>query len=276
MNATSGKLQVPGATLHYQVRGEGPLLLVSQSGEGDADRSDAMVDHLVDTYTVVTYDRRGLSRSVIDDPARGATLDEHVDDVNRLLAELTDEPARMLGCSMGAVIGLRLAQRHPGRLGVLVAHEPAIPGLLPEVERLHAQRELDDMCTIFRRDGWIAGVRRIGEILGIDPVRQETEPGVRTAPLDASREPNFTFFVAHDAPTMTRAELHPHEIRALAASPVRIVPAAGRTTPRAVFDYRCAEELAAGLGAELVHFPGGHNGNLTHPQGFAERLRALL
>jgi pimeloyl-ACP methyl ester carboxylesterase len=251
-------------------------LLVSQSGEGDANRSDAMVDHLLDGYTVVTYDRRGLSRSVLDGPGSGATLDEHVDDVHRLLAELTDRPARMLGCSMGAVIGLRLAARHPGQLSVLVAHEPAIPGLLPEPEQRRTHAELDEMRATFERDGWIAGVRRIGELLGIDPARQETEPGARLAPLDASREANFDFFIRHDALTMRQADLTPAELDALKAGPVRIVPAAGLTTPRTVFDYRCAQELAAGLGAGLTHFPGGHNGNLTHPKGFAEVLRGVL
>lgn len=277
MNATrKAALTVPGATLHYEVRGGGPLLLVSQSGEGDANRSDAMVDHLVDRYTVVTYDRRGLSRSVLDDPARGASLDEHVDDAHRLLAHLTDEPALMLGCSMGAVIGLSLALRHSGQLATLVAHEPAIPGLLPEPERLYTQVELDEMRAVFERDGWIAGVRKIGELLGIDPARQEVEPGARLAPLDASREPDFTFFIKYDALTMRHAELTADELAALKVGPVRVVPAAGLTTPRTVFDYRCAEELAAGLGTGLVHFPGGHNGNITHPKGFAEVLRDTL
>ncbi|OIJ62655.1 alpha/beta fold hydrolase [Streptomyces mangrovisoli] len=275
-------LQVPGATLYYEVRGSGPLLLVSQSGEGDANRSDAMTDRLVATHTVVTYDRRGLARSVLDQPGRGATLDEHVDDAARLLAEAgsltgrAGEPAAMLGCSMGAVIGLRLAQRHPERLHTLVAHEPAIPGLLPEPERDRTRAELDEMRTVFQRDGWLAGVRRIGELLGIDPARQETEPGARLAPLDASREPGFTFFVLYDAWTMRCADLTGAELRALREGPVRIVPAAGRSTPRTVFDYRCAEELGRGIGAGLVHFPGGHNGNITHPAGFAEVLRGLL
>ncbi|MFH0173835.1 hypothetical protein ACFVX5_07555, partial [Streptomyces cacaoi] len=53
-------------------------------------------------------------------------------------------------------------------------------------------------------------------MLGVDPARQETEPGARLTPLDA-----------------------------LAAGPVRIVPAGGRTPPRTVFDHRCAQEVAA-------------------------------
>ncbi|MCT9929642.1 alpha/beta hydrolase [Planotetraspora sp. A-T 1434] len=74
-----------------------------------------LVDHLVVDYTVVTYDRRGLSRSKVHDPAREVTMETHADDVHHLLACLTDEPALMVGCSLGAVIGLHLAIRHPGQ-----------------------------------------------------------------------------------------------------------------------------------------------------------------
>lgn len=89
------------------------------------------MNRLTDRYTVVTYDRRGLSRSALAAPDRGVTMEEHADDVHRLLARLTDEPALMLGCSMGAAIGLHLAVTHPGRLHTLVAHDPVSPSLLP-------------------------------------------------------------------------------------------------------------------------------------------------
>src|SRR5216683_8074038 len=58
-------LSVPGATLYYRTRGSGPLLLMLQGGDGDADGTDALTDHLVNGYTVLSYDRRGLSRSPI-------------------------------------------------------------------------------------------------------------------------------------------------------------------------------------------------------------------
>lgn len=54
-----GTLCVPGALLHYQVRGStGPLLLILPSGGGDADSCDALAGHLADHHTVVSYDRR--------------------------------------------------------------------------------------------------------------------------------------------------------------------------------------------------------------------------
>ncbi|WP_374704577.1 alpha/beta fold hydrolase [Streptomyces sp. NL15-2K] len=70
MPTITGTLTVPGTVLHYQVCGSGPLLLISQSREGDADRTTDLVTHLTDTFTVVTYDRRGLSRSRLHAPRR--------------------------------------------------------------------------------------------------------------------------------------------------------------------------------------------------------------
>src|SRR5690349_17170415 len=155
------ELIVDGATLYYELRGAGPLLVISQSGEGDAGRSTDLVDHLATDHTVLTYDRRGLSRSTPADPTRPITLAEHADDVHRLLATVTDEPARMLGCSLGAVIGLHLAVRHPGRIGTLVAHEPVAPWLLPAAERAHHERELLDLQKIYRDGGLAAALPRI-------------------------------------------------------------------------------------------------------------------
>jgi pimeloyl-ACP methyl ester carboxylesterase len=66
---TESTLRTDGATLFYRVRGSGPALLMLPGGDGDADTADALCNQLIDHYTVVTYDRRGLSRSTIDAPA---------------------------------------------------------------------------------------------------------------------------------------------------------------------------------------------------------------
>ncbi|GII78835.1 putative hydrolase YraK [Sphaerisporangium rufum] len=270
---TTGMLRVDGASLYYEVRGTGPVLLISQSGEGDAGRSKDLVDLLAGDYTVVTYDRRGLSRSTPDDPAQGTSLAGHADDVHRLLAELTDEPALMLGCSLGASIGFHLILEHPGQVGTLVAHEPVTPRLLPGDQRARHEQELAHVQQVHRRDGLAATFKVIAEVLGIDPADPDVEPGLTPQPMTPQRVRNFDYFVEHDFTAIIGDTL---DVAALAGSPTRILPAAGRTTPRTVFDNKCAFALADLLGTEALEFPGGHNGNTTHPRAYASALRAAL
>ncbi|MFF8380995.1 alpha/beta fold hydrolase [Streptomyces sp. NPDC015661] len=270
---TTGTLDVPGAVLHYQVRGTGPTLLISQSGEGDADRSTDLVARLTDSYRVITYDRRGLSRSRLDAPERGATLTEHADDVQRLLAALADGPALMLGCSLGAVIGLHAAVRHPGLIRTLVAHEPVAPRLLPDEERTHHERELTALQELYGQGGLGTVLPEIARTLGIDPANTDAEPDLTPQPMNAQRIANFDHFIRHDFSAIVHDTL---DTTVLAGTGTRIVPAAGRTTPRTVFDYQCATSLAGLVGEELVEFPGGHNGNTSHPEAYAARLRQVL
>ncbi|MFF2996469.1 alpha/beta fold hydrolase [Streptomyces sp. NPDC057950] len=273
MSKTTGTLSVPGADLHYQVCGTGPLLLISQSGEGDADRTVDLVPHLTGSYTVVTYDRRGLSRSRLEEPGRGATLVEHADDVHRLLASLTDAPALMLGCSLGAVIGMHAALRHPGQIGALIAHEPVAPRLLPDDERVRHERELTTLQDLYLREGLAAALPEIARTLGIDPAATDAEPGLTPQPVNALRAANFDYFIRHDFTAVVHDTL---DTAALKDVGTRLVPTAGRTTPRTVFDRRAVTELARLVGREPQELPGGHNGNTTHPRAYAQRVREIF
>ncbi|MFH7596497.1 alpha/beta hydrolase [Streptomyces racemochromogenes] len=259
--------------LYHRLQGSGPLLLISQSGEGDADRTVDLVPHLTDAFTVLTYDRRGLSRSRPEEPGRTTSLAEHAEDVCRLLDAVTDEPALMLGCSIGAVIGLHVAVRQPGRLSTLVAHEPVAPSLLPAADRARHEAELAELRHIHRAAGLPATVREAARVLGIDTSGKYSEPGLTPQPMTELRRANFAYFVEHDFSAVIQDALDP---AALAATPTRIIPAVGATTPATVFDRACAAALADLVGEEIRVFPGGHNGNTSHPKAYAERLRALL
>ncbi|MFE2268777.1 alpha/beta fold hydrolase [Streptomyces lavendulae] len=269
----TSSLPVPGATLHYRLEGSGPLLLISQSGEGDADRTVDLVPHLTDAFTVLTYDRRGLSRSRLAEPGRTTSIAEHAEDVHRLLAAVADGPALMLGCSLGAVIGLHLAARHPGQVSTLVAHEPVAPRLLPAAERVRHEAELAGIRELHRTAGLAEALAAVARSLGMDPVRQETEPGLTPQPMDERRRANFGYFLEHDVLAVLQDTLDP---AALAGSTTRILAAVGATTPATVFDHGCVIALAELLGTGMETFPGGHNGNTTHPRAYAARLRALL
>jgi pimeloyl-ACP methyl ester carboxylesterase len=267
-------LQVDGAKLYYQVEGSGPVLLLAQSGEGDADRSVDLVRHLVDEFTVLTYDRRGLSRSAVDDPARPVTVASHAADVAALLAALADEPATMLGCSFGAMIGLRVVVDHPSCLRLLVAHEPSTLGLLPAAERSAVIAELRELQRVHGESGWQAVVPLLQKLLDIDPVRQEREPGLTPQPpLAGHRAANFDWFFTQDCSALVGNDMIAADLAGLTT---KVIPAAGRTTKPSMFDHRCAVLLGAALSVPVAEFPGAHNGNLTHPRAFAARFKMLV
>jgi acetyltransferase/esterase len=99
MIPTANTLPVPGASLHYQIRGCGPVLLLISGGNGDAASFDLLAGSLGDRYTVVAYDRRGFSRSRLDGPVPLRRIETDSDDAHRLLNRL-GEDLRM--CSAAA------------------------------------------------------------------------------------------------------------------------------------------------------------------------------
>jgi pimeloyl-ACP methyl ester carboxylesterase len=102
ITAGHDSVRTDGATLFYRVRGSGPLVLILPGGDGDAYTANALCDQLIDRYTVVTYDRGGMSRSTIDASTKPSTIATHGDDAHRLAATLTREPAFVFGSSIGA------------------------------------------------------------------------------------------------------------------------------------------------------------------------------
>jgi pimeloyl-ACP methyl ester carboxylesterase len=120
-----GLVEVIGASIHYQVSGHGPTLLLLSPGDGDADVFSGIAP-LLEGFTVVTCDRRGQARSAIVDPAELVTIATHADDMARVLVAVTTHGARVFGAGLGAVIGLELVARHPHRVSTLVAFEPSI------------------------------------------------------------------------------------------------------------------------------------------------------
>ncbi|GAA2898612.1 hydrolase [Actinoplanes cyaneus] len=265
-------VDVDGARIHYQVAGDGPVLLVGQSGEGDADRTVDLADHLSGHFTVVTWDRRGLSRSVCDDPGAPVSIRQHAADAAAVVRAVTDRPAAMLGLSLGAAIGLHLLTSDPQIVADLVAHEPIALGFLDPADAARAGRELGEVIATHRGAGWRAAAGKVAAVLGIDPRDQDTEPGVTDFPFDDRRVANFEFFLGRDLPAVLRDDLVPGDLPAGA----RIIPAVGETSPRDGFDYLAAVRLAEHRRVRAEHFPGGHNGNLTHPRAFAKQVVEVL
>jgi pimeloyl-ACP methyl ester carboxylesterase len=269
-SVNEGGLRVPGVGLYYRVRGTGPLLLILPGGHGDADAADDLCDQLLDRFTVVTYDRRGQSRSPLDAGARSPTIATHSGDAHQLLAALNPEPALVFGTSFGGLIGLDLVARHPEQVRLFVAHEPPTWELLPDAERNEAVRALEGIVVAFRDEGLIAAFQKLAELTAIDYA--DREPGVALARPSLRVAANLKFFFTHDAPAVNSFRL---DLGALRAASTPIVPAIG-LSKRSGAPHQCAAALAQTLGTSAVEFPGGHSGWLLRPKEFAAKLAEVL
>src|SRR5258707_1590549 len=225
--ATVRSVTVPGARLHYEVRGAGPLLLVVGSPMGAAEFAP-LADALAGDHAVVTYDPRGIASSTIDDPEQDSTPELRADDVVAILDDLGAESADVFGSSGGAVTGLALVVRHPGRVRTLVAHEPPLLELLPDAARHRANTET--IIETFHADGLQAAWYQFMVMAGFDM----SGPG-EGAPVEAPPEP--TEQEIREAAPFFDHELRPTthylpDIDTLNNGPSRVVIRVGSDSPQ--------------------------------------------
>lgn len=267
----SHSLDVPGARLHYEVRGRGPLLLVIGSPMAAADFAP-LARSLAADHTVVTYDPRGVAGSPVDDPDSPSNPDLRADDVAAILDDLGAPSADVFGSSGGAVTGLALVARHPGRVGTLVAHEPPLMELLPDAE---AQRVATaDIKATFRTEGlqaaWLKFMVNAGFDVDASGDGRPEPQGEPVNPAQALAE-GARFFL-HDLETT--AQYLP-DFEALRASGSRIVVGLGAESGRLI-THRTSTAVAERLGVDTTEFPGDHGGFMGAPDAFAARLREVL
>jgi pimeloyl-ACP methyl ester carboxylesterase len=263
-------IDVPGATLYYKSKGSGPVVLVILGGAADADGSDALATQLEGDFTIVSYDRRGLSRSVLKPGAPPADVRRHTEDASIILATVTSDPAFVFGVSIGALIGLDLVTTHPYQIRALVAHEPPLKQLLPPDEFAKALHEQEEVEVVFRNEGVRAAMMKFLQLSGVDFGDREADaPAPQLSPHMAD---NLKFFLTNDAPAVRQYQL---DLSLLEKVRSKVIPSAGETST-ANWPNRCSARLAELLRVELAHFPGGHNAYGSRPRGVANELRLLL
>ena len=268
ITGTSAHLQVPDARIYYEVRGQGPAVLLLGSPM-DADAFAPLADRLAGEHTVVTMDPRAIHRSTVEDRDQDSTPPMRADDVARLLTHLDLGPAAVFGSSGGAVTALALAQARPELVHTVIAHEPPLDELLEDREERQSVAEA--IVTAYLTEGRAAAWRLFladANITLPEPVFAE----MFGAPLEGHAAADEDFFFRHEMrPTI---EFMP-DIDALRTGRTRIVVGIGEQSTGQVCD-RTSRALAAALGPEPVIFPGGHTGFAEDPERFAPALRPFL
>jgi pimeloyl-ACP methyl ester carboxylesterase len=122
-----------GITLHFEIRGEGPSLLLLHGGTGcHADWIYAGREFLERDYRLIIPDARGHGRSAVPDwneLPKTLTHRQCALDMLALLDYLKIEPCKAIGVSMGGNILLHMATIRPERIEamVIVSATPYFP-----------------------------------------------------------------------------------------------------------------------------------------------------
>ena len=125
--------KINDVNLYWEVLGqEGDPLVFVHGSWGDHYNWNPVADELSKNFRVLTYDRRGHSKSERP-PHQGSAL-EDVYDLISLIEYLNFSPAHIVGNSGGAAIVLKTATIRPDVFKTLVVHEPPLFGLLKNID----------------------------------------------------------------------------------------------------------------------------------------------
>ncbi|MFJ9364783.1 alpha/beta fold hydrolase [Nocardia sp. NPDC101769] len=257
-----------------------PLMMIGQPMTADG---FATLASYFPERTVITYDPRGLGRSVRKDGRTDNSPTVQAEDVHALLTALGVGPVDLFASSGGAVTALALVTAHPDDVATLVAHEPPMIPVLPDAAA--AERARAAVRDAYQAKGSFAGMAAFiawtswqGELTDAYFAQPPADPAMFGMPTidDGTR----------DDPLLSEASWavtdYAPDVAALQAASTRVLIAVGEES-KGVFTGRTAEATAAVLGSSPVVFPS-HHGGFTGPDGgypgqpeaFAERLREVL
>jgi pimeloyl-ACP methyl ester carboxylesterase len=260
--------------------GRPPLFMIGQPMDASGFRT--LASYFPDR-TVITYDPRGLGRSIRKDGRVDNAPTIQADDVHALIGALDVGPVEMFASSGGAVTALALVTANPNDVAVLVAHEPPLVLVLPDAE--DAERALAQVRDAYTAKGWGFGM---AAFVAMTSWRGEfsEEYFARSAPDPAQFGMPTADDGSRDDPLLSdrssAVSSYRPDIDALMAAPTRTVIAVGEEST-GTFTGRTSVATAALLGQEVTVFPshhggfvGGDSGYAGQPEAFARRLRDVL
>ncbi len=266
----SGTIPVNNANIYFKIYGEArPILLMITGGTGDADSFDNIIPFLADHYTIITYDRRGYTRSQIIKISENEFIDIQTqsNDVHSLLKTLTTEPVFVFGSSIGAVIALDLATRYPSLVKKVIAHEPPLINQLPESEKAGKVPDMMLNETPFE------AMRRFTESFGLVPRHLAGQTFMHISKDAIKRKAADTkFFLEHESKGVDSYHLNLEKIRGVSS---KIAFVAGKES-KGNFLYGLAVKTAKDTGAPFFEVVGHHIGYGQYPAEFSKEMIFLL
>jgi 3-oxoadipate enol-lactonase len=167
-------LEVDGARIAFEVRGEGPAVVLIHEGIADSRMWDRELETLSGSRRVLRYDIRGYGSSTLSPGAHS-----HARDLLAAMSAAGVDRGALVGCSLGGRIALEVAVAEPDRVAALVLVGAGLPGWdwSAEIEAYQRQEEelfeagkLDEAVELNVRV-WVDGPER--DPADVDPAVRE-------------------------------------------------------------------------------------------------------
>jgi len=263
-HAEAKSVVVNGASLYYERQGTGPTLFFIAGSTGDAGNFSRAAALLSDEFTVVTYDRRGNSRSPRPSGWTTTSVGEQADDAASLIKALDLAPTVVFGASVGGLIALDLIIRYPQLVRACILQEPSIFFVLPDpTAELSARRAI--LAEASRLGGPREAVKALMRYLNDDAVFSAIPADILERMLS-----NADTIISIEVPGFSGWRLQVADLEGLNV-PVSLLVASD-TLPiyKAVTAW-----LAKQIHVQPITVPGRHGFYYYRPQDLAHAVRPI-
>src|SRR5688572_16265899 len=147
------RAKVNGMQMYYEVSGSGDPLIVLHGAYMNIPTMGAIIPRLAKSHRVYAVELQGHGRTT--DIDRPITYPRMADDVAAFMDAVGLKQADVFGYSMGSIVGLQLAIRHPAKVSKLAAASVAydVEGWQPEFKAVIPQMNVQMMVdSPFEKD----------------------------------------------------------------------------------------------------------------------------
>jgi len=247
------KIDRDGVKIHYEVHGDGPVLILTHGYSSTSQMWKGQVEALSRHHKLVLWDMRGHGQS--DYPAEPAAYSEAatVGDIAALLDAVGARRAIVGGLSLGGYMSLAFYRAHPERVAALLIIDTG-PGFKKDDAREAWNRRALDTANRFDREG-------------LDALKSASRERSTVSHRDA------TGLARAARGMLTQRDARVIEVLGEIKVPSLVVVGADDTPFLAASDYMAAKIP----GARKVVIPAaGHAVNIDQPQAFIDAVLPFL
>lgn len=251
------------AELYWEVRGSGRPVLLIAGTPGDGGQFDELARALASDHLVITYDRRGTSRSATAASPTPPTVADHADDAASVLLNASVREALVFGTSNGALVALELALRCPEAVAGVILHEP------PLLSVVRDPQPIADAMGAAIAGGMDAGGPRAALEAFLRFAYGDAIVDGWTAELHERLLSNAEMVFSGELPAFQSYRPDPEALQQCTAA-AELLVGEQQALP---FFREAADWLAGNLGARVDEAPGAHGPQFSDPIALAEVIR---